>query len=182
MASYGFDTGAKVLPNIQYANYANAPGGAAPPDGVGFTSIGAGWNLNIAFQPWNFADTVALQRGRHSLKFGGTRMAQLLNASNISQSEQAILFQPNTGATTDPGLTPRVGSSMANRMLGAMNYAKLAQHISPLQDMYLLKSKYSRSRHCAAITQNALDIFPYGNVLCCHGKSKHHFGCFQRGC
>jgi hypothetical protein len=30
--------------------------------------------------------------------------------------------------------------------------------------------------------KRALDIFPYGNVMFGHGKSEHHFRCFQRGC
>jgi hypothetical protein len=29
---------------------------------------------------------------------------------------------------------------------------------------------------------NTFDIFLYGYVLFRHGKSEHHFGCFQRGC
>ncbi len=124
VGSYGLPSGF-VFPNI---NFQNANGSNV--NGVSTTSVGTGWDLYMNYNAYHYQDTVNWQRGRHSFAFGGEFTANQLNAATYTQGEQQYNFQSDTGGPTDPGLTPYVGSSFANMMLGYVNFAQLQQRQS----------------------------------------------------
>lgn len=66
---------------------------------------------------YQYQDTAEWNKGRHSIKFGGTLKAQEMN-SQWGSNLQEINFYSDTGGPIDPGLTPYVGFAFASQMLG----------------------------------------------------------------
>jgi hypothetical protein len=107
-SDYGIASDSKYMPVINFGNASN---------GVGYTQDGTNVDQWGSFNAFHYQDTVSLQRGRHSLRFGGTFVSQQLNTGQGGDIQQ-YNFASDTGGPIDLGLTPYVGSGFANFMLG----------------------------------------------------------------
>ncbi len=149
VSSFGLPAG-NIFPNINFqSTNANNVGGSGV-NGVATTSIGAGWDLYMNYNAYHYQDTLAWQKGQHSLAFGGEFTANILNSANYNQGEQQYNFQNYTGGPVDPSLTPWVGSSFANMMLGDANFGQLFQ-----RNVY-----YPRQKTISLFAQDDIKVTP----------------------
>ncbi len=139
--TYGFTTGVGVFPYVGFGNNVN---------GIGYSYLGANWDLYMNLDSYNYADTVAWQAGRHSMKFGVQWTAQQLNSATNTLNEQAYKFQSDTGSPTDPGLTPYVGSGLSAFLLGDVNLGVLTQR----------NGYYPRQKYLALFTEDDFKVNP----------------------
>jgi hypothetical protein len=138
----GFNSDSSVFPVLNF--------GTTPSNGILVNSVSTNVNAFYAYYADHLQDTLYWNKGRHSMKFGGTFMAREMNA-NFGGNVENYNFTSNTGGPTDPGLTPYVGSSFASAMLGDVQSASKAipQYNYPrqktfalfLQDSYKVKPK-----------------------------------------
>jgi hypothetical protein len=128
--AYGFNVSSNSFPVMGY-------GGAV--NGISYPQTSIGWNVYFNYYGTHFQDTVAWQKGRHSLKFGGTFIAQGMN-SGLGRSELQFQFKPDTGGPIDPALTPWVGSGLANMMQGNVDSASVSttEYAYPRQKSFAL--------------------------------------------
>lgn len=111
-AVYGFNTDGAAFPTIGF-NSTN---------GVGEQNLGTSVDSYQNYYGYHYQDTLAWQRGNHSLKFGAQVFLQGLNSSN-GGNIQNYNFSSETGGPTDATLTPYVGSAFANLLLGNVQSA-----------------------------------------------------------
>ena len=109
---YGFNTDGLAFPTISYNSV----------NGVGEASNGTSVYAYQNYYGYHFQDTVAWQKGDHSLTFGSYVYLQGLDSS-YGGNIQNYTFQGETGGPTDTSLTPFVGSAFANMMLGDVQSA-----------------------------------------------------------
>jgi hypothetical protein len=114
-SQYGFNADGKAFPSIGYS-------GA---NGVGEASVGTTVYAYQNYYGYHFQDTVAWQKGNHSLKFGSYVYLQGLN-STAGGNIQSYGFSNQTGGPTDTSLTPWVGNGFASMMLGNVQSASQA--------------------------------------------------------
>ncbi|RRA49140.1 TonB-dependent receptor [Acidipila sp. EB88] len=111
-AVYGFNSDGAAFPTIGF-NSTN---------GVGEQNLGTSVDSYQNYYGYHYQDTLAWQRGNHSLKFGGQVFLQGLNSS-YGGNIQNYNFSSETGGPTDTTLTPFVGSAFANLLLGNVQSA-----------------------------------------------------------
>ena len=111
-AAYGFNTDGTGFPSISFASS----------NGVGEASQGTTVSSYQNYYGYHFQDTVVWQRRNHSFKFGGQVFLQGLDSS-YGGNIQSYNFSNVTGGPTDTSLTPNVGSSFANMLLGNVQSA-----------------------------------------------------------
>ncbi len=112
-AAYGFNADGAAFPFIDYSSS----------NGVGENSNGTTVSSYQNYYGYHIQDSVAWQKGNHSLAFGGFIYLQGLD-SNYGGNIQNYHFHNETGGPTDTSLTPYVGSAFANMLLGNVQSAQ----------------------------------------------------------
>jgi len=116
VSSYGFKLTQPVFPLVNIG---------ASTNGIGYTNLGANWDIFWANEAYNYGDNLQWQKGRHSIKFGWQWTAWQENAENFEKSRDEYDFATNAGGPTDSGVTPLVGSSFASMLLGTVQSAEI---------------------------------------------------------
>lgn len=127
-ASYGLPNTQTGFPSINFNGVSNGIGG--------YTYLGQGYNLYFFYNTFNFADTVAWQKGHHSLKIGWQWTAFQLNSTDdTSLANTTYNFSNTTDTPPDPALAAYIGSPFAAFLLGDVYSADLAanNHENPRQ-------------------------------------------------
>jgi hypothetical protein len=114
--SIGFNANSNVFPVLGFGNASN---------GVGVNGVSTGVDAYYAYYAYHYQDTAYWNKGRHSVKFGGTLVAREMNA-NFGANVQSYTFATDTGGPIDPSITPYVGNGFATEMLGDVQSASEA--------------------------------------------------------
>jgi len=112
----GFNANSDVFPVLSFGSASN---------GVGVNGDSTSIDAFYAYYAYHYQDTAYWNKGRHSIKFGGTFVARQMNA-NFGGNAETYNFVTDTGGPTDPSLTPYVGSGFASEMLGDVQSASEA--------------------------------------------------------
>ncbi len=112
-SDYAFnDQGSKVFPELSFQGS----------NGVGMTRVSTEVSDYYNYNAWHLQDTVTWQKGRHSFKFGGAFVADLMNSA-WGGNDQNYNFVNDTGGPTSAGLDNYVGNGFASFMLGNVQSA-----------------------------------------------------------
>jgi Carboxypeptidase regulatory-like domain/TonB-dependent Receptor Plug Domain len=114
LSDYGFNVASTVFPVL---NYGAAVNGVSAP-----STTSSSVDDYYGYYGYHYQDTAYWNRGKHSVKFGGTLAARGLNSS-FGGNVQTYTFANSTGGPTSPSVTPYVGSGFATMMLGDVQSA-----------------------------------------------------------
>ncbi len=116
-ASVGFNADSTNFPVLNF--------GTATANGILVNSDSTSIHAYYGYYAYHYQDTLYWNKGRHSIKFGGSFVARGMNAT-FGGNAETYNFANDTGGPTDPSLTPYVGSSFATEVLGDVQSANKA--------------------------------------------------------
>lgn len=131
----GFNADSNVFPVLNF--------GTAESNGILVNSDSTSIDAYYGYYGYHYQDTLYWNRGRHSIKFGGSFVARGMNAT-FGGNAETYNFANDTGGPTDPSLTPYVGNSFATEMLGDVQSASEA----------IPQSNYPRQKNLALFVQD----------------------------
>jgi hypothetical protein len=113
----GFNGDSDVFPVLNF--------GSTSSNGILVNSDSTSIDAYYGYYAYHYQDTLYWNKGRHTVKFGGTLVARGMNAT-FGGNAETYNFVNDTGGPTDPSITPYVGSSFATEMLGNVQSANEA--------------------------------------------------------
>lgn len=106
-------------------------------NGIGYPFYGDQVDIYYMLNAFHYQDTVAMQKGRHNIKFGGELTDQQMNSGN-GGNQLSYNFASDTGGPIDPSLTSYLGSGLSSLMLGDVQstYVSIENHAYPRQKTF----------------------------------------------
>jgi hypothetical protein len=138
--SLGFNADSTVFPVLGFGSSSN---------GILENGDSTATDAYYGYYAYHYQDTLYWNRGKHSIKVGGTAAARGMNAT-FGGNVQTYNFASDTGGPTDPSVTPNVGSGFAAEMLGDVQSANEA----------ITQRNYPRQKSMALFVQDNYRVTP----------------------